>query len=63
MTFADVWRRHDFRAVSRRIASKTPADVRRALGRPRGSVDLEDLQALLSPAASPYLEDMAQASH
>ncbi len=52
MTFTDLWRRHDFGAVARRIASKTPADVRRALGRPRGSVDLEDLAALLSPAAS-----------
>jgi 2-iminoacetate synthase len=63
MSFVDVWRRHDFAAVARRIASKTPADVRRALGRARGSVDLEDLAALLSPAASGFLEDMAQACH
>lgn len=63
MNFIDVWRRHDFDAVARRIASRTPADVRRALGRPRGSVDLEDFAALLSPAASPFLEDMAQAAH
>ena len=63
MSFLDEWRRHDFASVSRRIASKTAADVRRALGRPRGSVDLEDFAALLSPAAAPFLEDMAQASH
>jgi 2-iminoacetate synthase len=63
MNFLDVWRAHDFGAVARRIASKGPADVRRALGRPRGGVDLEDFAALLSPAASPYLEDMAQAAH
>jgi 2-iminoacetate synthase len=63
MNFVDVWRRHDFGAVARRIASKTPADVRRALGRARGAVDLEDLAALLSPAASAFLEDMAQACH
>ncbi len=62
MTFIDTWRRHDFGEVARRIASKTPADVRRALGRARGSVDIEDFAALLSPAASPFLEDMAQAS-
>jgi 2-iminoacetate synthase len=63
VNFVDLWRRHDFAAVSRRIAGKTPSDVRRALGRARGSVDLEDLAALLSPAAAPYLEDMAQAAH
>ena len=63
MSFLDEWRRHDFSAVARRISSKTPADVRRALGRPRGCVDIEDFGALLSPAAAPLLEDLAQASH
>jgi 2-iminoacetate synthase len=63
MSFLDEWRRHDFGAVARRISSKTPADVRRALGRPRGSLDIEDFGALLSPAAAPFLEDLAQASH
>jgi 2-iminoacetate synthase len=63
MNFIDLWRQHDFDEVARRIASKTPSDVRKALGRSRGSVDLDDFAALLSPAASPYLEDMAQAAH
>jgi 2-iminoacetate synthase len=63
VNFVDAWRRHDFGDVAARIASKTPADVRRALGKPRGSVDLEDFSALLSPAAAPALEDMAQAAH
>ncbi len=63
MSFLDVWKAQDFGEVARRIASKTPADVRRALGRARGSVDLEDFAALLSPAAAPALEDMAQAAH
>jgi 2-iminoacetate synthase len=62
VNFIDLWRRHEFGAVAKTIASKRPADVRRALGRARGSVDLEDFAALLSPAASPFLEDMAQAS-
>jgi 2-iminoacetate synthase len=62
VSFIDLWRRHDFGAVGRRIASRTPADVRRALNRPRGSVDLEDFAALISPAAAPFLEDMAQAA-
>ena len=34
MNFTDTWRRHDFGEVARRVASRTPADVRRALGRP-----------------------------
>jgi 2-iminoacetate synthase len=63
MNFVDLWREHDFGAVRARIAARTPADVRRALGRPRGSVALEDFAALLSPAAAPFLEEMAQASH
>ena len=63
MNFHDVWRRHDFSEVARTIAAKTAADVRRALNRPRGSVDLDDFAALLSPAATPFLEDMAQAAH
>jgi 2-iminoacetate synthase len=63
MNFLDVWKRHDFAEVARRIASKTPADVDRALGRARGSLGMEDLAALLSPAASPFLEEMAQACH
>jgi 2-iminoacetate synthase len=63
MTFLDTWRRHDFGAVAAGIASKTPADVGRALGRGRGNLGMEDFAALLSPAAAPFLEDMAQAAH
>ncbi|HEY1847590.1 MAG TPA: 2-iminoacetate synthase ThiH [Opitutaceae bacterium] len=63
MSFEKELARHDFGAVARRIAQKRPADVSRALGRPRGGVDLEDFAALLSPAASGRLEDLAQASH
>ena len=42
------------------IAAKTDADVRIALGKKRLSVD--DFMALISPAAVPYLEQMAQLS-
>ena len=63
MSFETVWRKHDFRAVADRIADKNTADVRRALGRGRSSLSLDDLAALLSPAAAPFLEEMAQASH
>ncbi len=43
-----------------RIASKTEADVRRALSREH--CDVEDFMALISPAAEPYLETMARLS-
>jgi 2-iminoacetate synthase len=62
MNFIDTWARHDFGDVARKVASRTPADVRRALGRARGSLDMDDFAALLSPAAAPFLEDMAQAA-
>ncbi|WP_163832857.1 2-iminoacetate synthase ThiH [Spartinivicinus ruber] len=42
------------------IVSKTTADVERALSRQR--LALDDFQALISPAAEPYLEQMAQRS-
>ncbi len=63
MSFVSTWQQHDFAEVSRRVATKTVADVRRALARPRGTLTLEDLAALLSPAAAPFLEEMAQLSH
>jgi 2-iminoacetate synthase len=62
MSFVDLWKQHDFAETSRAIQLKTAADVRRALGRVRAGLDLDDLQALLSPAAAPFLEEMAQLS-
>ena len=43
------------------MSSYTAADVRRALQR-RSRVTPEDFQALLSPAALPFLEEIAQAA-
>jgi 2-iminoacetate synthase len=63
MSFEAVWHKHDFRAVADRIAGKNTADVQRGLGRGRGTLTLDDLAALLSPAAAPFLEEMAQPSH
>ena len=46
------------------IQAKTDADVRRALARAEtGALDLTDFQALVSPAAAPHLERLAQLSH
>jgi len=63
MSFTAQWRQHDFAAVAARIAGRGPADVRRALDRARRGLSLEDFGALLSPAAVPFLEEMAQLSH
>ena len=63
MSFLETWREHEFEAVICTVAEKSTVDVRRALSRGRGGLDLDDLAALLSPAAAPFLEEMAQASH
>jgi 2-iminoacetate synthase len=59
--FSTLFEKYDWGAVRQSIYSKTAADVERALGRTQR--DLEDLKALISPAAAPYLEEMAQQSH
>jgi 2-iminoacetate synthase len=63
MSFVDVWRQHEFGAVAETIASRTAEDVQRALARARHGLTLDDFSALLSPAAEPFLEAMAQLSH
>jgi 2-iminoacetate synthase len=59
--FANIFQRYEWDAVKKSIYEKTAADVERALV--RDSRDLEDFKALISPAAAPYLETMAQISH
>ena len=54
----DAWPEARLREVVERAGA---GDVRRALG--RELLHPEDLAALLSPAAAPFLEDMAQAAH
>ena len=63
MTFVDTWKQHDFAAVSASIAIRTVDDVRRALAKQGRGLNLDDLAALLSPAAAPFLEEMAALSH
>src|SRR5882672_10623348 len=59
--FSTIFQRHEWPAIKRSIYNKTAADVERALA--RNNRDLEDFKALISPAAAPYLETMAQMSH
>ncbi|MGH7995088.1 MAG: 2-iminoacetate synthase ThiH [Opitutaceae bacterium] len=58
--FLELWKRHDFAEAGHRIAARKASDVRRALRRAaEGGAELDDLEALLSPAARPFLEAMA----
>lgn len=56
-SFIDVFNRLDWDEVKASIYSKTTQDVRRALDKDKRS--LEDFKALISPAAAPFLEEMA----
>lgn len=60
MSFVDVWQQMDWDDIRLAIYAKTTVDVERALSKPK--LDLEDFKALISPAAEPYLEHMAQLS-
>ena len=57
-TFTERWRELDWDDIRLRINSKTVADVERALSARK--ITRDDLMALLSPAASHYLEPLAQ---
>lgn len=59
-TFQDVFNVLDWDEVKNSIYMKTAADVRRALD--KNECDLEDFKALISPAAAPFLEEMAMKS-
>jgi 2-iminoacetate synthase len=58
--FYDELKHYDWDETTAAIASKTAADVEAALTREHLSVD--DFMALISPAAEPYIEQMAQLS-
>jgi len=59
--FKEVFDKYDWDEVVASIYAKTAMDVERALN--KGKKDIEDFKALISPAAAPYLEQMAQMSH
>ncbi|NHB67167.1 2-iminoacetate synthase ThiH [Perlabentimonas gracilis] len=62
MPFIDTIEKVDWDSVTHDIYSRTPSDVERALCN-AGSGNIQDFMALVSPAAAPYLEQMAQLSH
>lgn len=59
--FKEVFDRYAWEDVMERIYATTAADVERALGRSKRSI--ADFMAMISPAAAPYLEQMAQLSN
>ncbi|PFG58721.1 tyrosine lyase ThiH [Vibrio sp. ES.051] len=61
MSFYERFKQLNWDDISMSIYAKTAQDVERALSKTRR--DLEDFKALISPAAEPYLEQMAQQSY
>lgn len=70
MSFYDLYKKYSWDLIGEAIAATTAADVERVLQRfsfdtpaiAPGQTSLEDFLALISPAAAPYLEEMAQIS-
>lgn len=61
MDFNNIFTNTNWDEIKSSIYAKTAQDVERALAKTKR--DLEDFKALISPAAEPYLEQMAQLSH
>lgn len=59
--FKEVFETYNWDEVQQSIYAKTATDVQRALNNRKR--DIEDFKALISPAAAPYLEQMAQLSN
>lgn len=62
-TFGEELDAIDVRGLAARSLHASDGDVSRALARGAGERDLDDLAALLSPAAGSRLEELAQAAH
>ena len=58
--FSEEIKQYSWKETTEQIYSKTDADVRRALTKEHCTVD--DFMALISPSATPYLEEMATLS-
>jgi 2-iminoacetate synthase len=60
MTFKEIFDQYNWNEVKQSIYNKTSQDVITALQ--KSNLDIEDFKALISPAAEPFLENMAQKS-
>ena len=61
MSFIELFNQYDWETVKTDIYTKTSADVERAINK-TDKRTIDDFKALISPAAAPYLEQMAQLS-
>ncbi len=61
MTFNQILEQYHWDDITQKIYAKTDADVQSALN--SQSPSIEDFMALISPAAQPYIEEMARRSH
>jgi 2-iminoacetate synthase len=59
-SFKNIFDKYSAEEIRKNISRKTSADVERALN--KNKLSLEDFVTLISPAALPYLEQMAQKS-
>ncbi len=62
MSFTEIYNRHNWDVIKTQIYNKEACHVEAALHK-SGARSPDDLMALLSPAASPYLEEMANLSN
>ncbi len=60
-TFKSIFEQYDWDSIQSRIYQTSPKEVQQALAKTKRNLD--DFLALISPAAQPYLEQMAQTSH
>ncbi|WP_034042436.1 2-iminoacetate synthase ThiH [Wocania ichthyoenteri] len=61
MSFKNTFETYDWDTLEKEIYSYTTSDVKQILDKEK--IGLEDFKALISPAAKPFLEEMAQRSH
>src|SRR5690606_29098712 len=59
-TFKEVFENYDWNTISSRLNQVMAGDVERVLTKPRK--DINDFLVMIAPAATPYLEQMAQLS-
>jgi len=62
MSFLNLFQQHSWQSMTDRIYNKNETDVEIVLAK-QGKRNLDDFCTLVSPAATPYLEAMAQQSH
>ena len=60
-TFKSIFEQYDWETIQTKIYQTNATEVQQSLAKTRRNLD--DFLALISPAAQPYLEQMAQECH